>query len=166
MLQNYVSVWILAKGGECKWKVLYLKDKILEDAKKIRCGPLHDSSRVKFQETEKRKVSFMDLITLPKRLQPTGLHGEVQFEGTEAVPRQGRGWGQGCRHGRGRGRGGQLPNQLLTSHETMAFIKNAAAKQSQKEKKVEEKQEFVKVALKQKAKRDRLVKKMEKAGEL
>ena len=56
--------------------------------------------------------------------------------------------------------------QLLTSPEAVEFIKQAAAKQSQKEKKVEAKQEFVKVALKQKARRDRLVKKMEKAGEL
>ena len=48
----------------------------------------------------------------------------------------------------------------------MEFIKEVATKQSQKEKKMEAKQEFVKVALKQKAKRDRLVKKMEKAGEL
>ena len=155
---------ILAKGGECKWKVFYLKDKMLEDAKKIRCGPLHVGSRVKFQGTEKRKVSFMDLITMPKRIRPTGPQGEAQFEGREVV--QGRGRGQGCGHGRGRGRGARLPNQLLTSSETVEFIKQAAAKQSQKEKKVEAKQEFVKVALKQKARRDRLVKKMEKAGEL
>ena len=62
--------------------------------------------------------------------------------------------------------GGQLPNQLLTTPETITFIKEAVAKQIQKEKKVEAKQEFVKVALKQKARQDRLVKKMEKAGEL
>ena len=106
----------------------------------------------------------MDLITLPKRIWPTGPQGEVQFEGREVV--QGHGRGQGHGHGRGRGRGARLPNQLLTSPETVEFIKQAAAKQSQKEKKVEAKQEFVKVALKQKARRDRLVKKMEKAGEL
>ena len=94
---------ILAKGGECKWKVFYLKDKMLEDAKKIRCGPLHVSSRVKFQETEKCKVSFMNLITLPKRIRPTGPQGEAQFEGREVV--QGHGCGQGHGHGRGRGRG-------------------------------------------------------------
>ena len=94
----------------------------------------------------------MDLITLPKRIWPTS----PQAEGT--------GWGHG--HRRGRCRGGTLPNQLLTSPQTMEFIKEAAAKQSQKEKKVEAKQEFVKVALKQKAKRDRLVMKMEKAGEI
>ena len=126
--------------------------------------PLHVGSRPKFQETEKRKVSFMDLITLPKRIQPTGPQGEVQFEGRELV--QGHGCRQGCGCGRGRGRGAQLPNQLLTLPETVEFIKQAAAKQSQKEKKVEAKQEFVKVALKQKARRDRLVKKIEKAGEL
>ena len=159
---------ILAKGGECKWKVFYLKDKMLEDAKKIRCGPLHVGRRVKFQETEKRKVSFMDLITMPKRIRPTGPQGEAQFEGREVVQGcgHGHGHGQGCGHGRGRGRGARLPNQLLTSSETVEFIKQVAAKQSQKEKKVEAKQEFVKVALKQKATRDRLVKKMEKAGEL
>ena len=56
-------------------EAFYLKDKILEDAKKIRCGPLHVGSRVKFQETEKCKVSFMDLIDLPKRIWPTGLGG-------------------------------------------------------------------------------------------
>ena len=59
-----------------------------------------------------------------------------------------------------------MPNQLLTSPETVEFIKQAAAKQSLKEKKVEAKQEFVKVALKRKARRDRLVKKIEKAQEL
>ena len=75
----------IGKRRECKWKVFYLKDKMLEDAKKIRCGPLHVGSRVKFQETEKCKVSFMDLITLPKRIQPTGPQGEVQFEGREVV---------------------------------------------------------------------------------
>ena len=88
----------------------------------------------------------------------------MQFEGREVVQGCGHGQGHGC--GRGRGRGVRLPNQLLTSPETVEFIKQAAAKQSQKEKKVEAKQEFVKVALKQKARRDRLVKKMEKAGEL
>ena len=36
---------------------------------------LHVGSRVKFQETEKRKVSFMDLINLPKRIWPPGLRG-------------------------------------------------------------------------------------------
>ena len=92
---------ILAKGGE--WKVFYLKDKMLEDAKKFRCGPLHVGSRVKFQETERCKVSVMDLITLPKRIQPTGPQGETQFEGREVV--QGPGCGQGHGHGRGRGRG-------------------------------------------------------------
>ena len=85
-----------------------------------RCGPLHVGSRVKFQETEKRKVSFMDLITLLKRIQPTGPQGEAQFEGREVV--QGRGHGQGCGRGRGRGRGAQLPNQLLTSPETVEFF--------------------------------------------
>ena len=86
---------ILAKGGECKWKGFYLKDKILEDAKKIRCGPLHVGSRVKFQETEKLKVSFMDLITMSKRIQPTGPQGEAQFEGREVVQGRGRGCGRG-----------------------------------------------------------------------
>ena len=56
---------------------------MLADAKKIRCGPLHVGSRVKFQETEKHKVSFMDLITMPKRIWPTGPQGEAQFEGRE-----------------------------------------------------------------------------------
>ena len=37
---------------------------------------------------------------------------------------------------------------------------------SKRKKKVEDKKEFVKVTLKQKARQDRLVKKMEKAGEL
>ena len=103
---------------------------------------------------------------MPKRIQPTGPQGEAQFEGREVVQGHGCGRGQQCGHGRGRGRGARLPNQLLTSSETVEFIKQAAAKQSQQEKKVEAKQEFVKVALKQKARRDRLVKKMEKAGEL
>ena len=133
---------------------------MLEDTKLIQCRPLHTGSKVRFKE--KPKVSFMDLITLPKRICPMG--PETQVKGTGWGRGHGRGCGHGC--GRGRGRGGQLPNQLLTSTETIAFIKEAAAKQTQKEKKVEAKQEFVKVALKQKARQDRLVKKMEKAGEL
>ena len=99
----------------------------------------------------------MDLITFPKRIHLTG--PEAQVEGTGS----GRGCAQGCGCGKGRGRGGQLPNQLLTSLKTITFIKEAAAKQTQKEKKVEARQEFVKVALKQKARQDRLVKRMEKA---
>ena len=62
----------------------------------------------------------MDLITLLKRIWPTGPQEEAQFEGREVV--QGRG------HGRGRGRGARLPNQLLTLPETVEFIKQAAAK--------------------------------------
>ena len=133
---------------------------MLEDTKLIQCRPLHASSKVRF--TEKPKVSFMDLITLPKSIHPMG--PEAQVKGTGWGRGHGRGHGCGC--GQGRGRGGRLPNQLLTSPETITFIKEAAAKQTQKDKKVEAKQEFVKVALKQKARWDRLFKKMEKAGEL
>ena len=46
------------------------------------------------------------------------------------------------------------------------FHKRSCCQADSKRKKVEAKQEFVKVALKQKARWDRLVKKMEKAGEL
>ena len=71
----------------------------------------------------------MDLITLPKRIHLMG--PEVQVEGTGWGRGHGQGHGHGC--GRGRGRDGRLPNQLLTSPETIAFIKEAAAKQTQKE---------------------------------
>ena len=75
---------------------------------------------------------------MPKRIRPTGPQGEAQFEGREVVQEHGcgcgRGRGQGCGHRRGRGRGARLPNQLLTLSETVEFIKQAAAKQSQKEK--------------------------------
>ena len=67
------------------------KDEMLEDTKLIQCGPLHTGSKVRFKE--KLKVSFMDLITLPKRIRPMG--PEAQVEGT--------GWGRG--HGRGCGCG-------------------------------------------------------------
>ena len=67
---------------------------MLEDTKLlIQCGPLHTGSKVRF--TEKPKVSFMDLITLPKRIRPTG--PEAQVEGTG----WGRGHGRGCGHGCG-----------------------------------------------------------------
>ena len=43
---------------------------MLEDTKLIQCGPLHTGSKVRFKE--KTQVSFMDLITLPKRIHPMG----------------------------------------------------------------------------------------------
>ena len=122
---------------------------MLEDTKLIQCGSLHTGSKVRFKE--KPKVSFMDLIALPKSIHPMG--PEAQVEGSGWGRGHGRGHGCGC--GQGRGRGGQLPNQLLTSLETITFIKEAAAKQTQKENKLEVKQEFVKVTLKQKARQKR-----------
>ena len=56
---------------------------MLEDTKLIQCGPLHAGSKVRF--TENPKVSFMDLITLPKRICP--MCPEAQVEGI--------GWGRG-----------------------------------------------------------------------
>ena len=64
---------------------------MLEDTKLIQCEPLHTGSKVRFKE--KPKVSFVDLITLPKRIHLTG--PEAQVEGT--------GWGRG--HGQGQGHG-------------------------------------------------------------
>ena len=52
---------------------------MLEDTKLIQCGPLHAGSRVRF--TEKPKVSFMDLITLPKRIHLMGLEAQVKGTG-------------------------------------------------------------------------------------
>ena len=51
---------------------------MLEDTKLIQCGPLHTGSKVRFKE--KPKVSFMDLITFPKRifLMDPGARSRVQ----------------------------------------------------------------------------------------
>ena len=95
---------------------------MLEDIKLIQCGPLYAGSKARF--TEKPKDSLMHLITLSNGIRPMGL--EVQVQGTQWG--RGRGYGPGC--GSGRGRGGWFPNQLLISPETIAFIKEAAAKQT------------------------------------
>ena len=57
-------------------------------------------------------MSFGDLIDIPKCIHPTGLGG----------------------HGRGHGHGGQLPNQLLMSPETVQYIEAAEECTQKKEK--------------------------------
>ena len=64
---------------------------------------------------------------------------------------QGRGWG--------RGRGGCLQNQLLTSKETAEFIAEAVERADKKEKIKMEKDDFCKKVLAQKSKRERMAKK-------
>ena len=99
------------------------------------------------ETTPKQKVEWEDLIELPSRIRPTGP------------------WGHGW--GRGRGRGiGRLPSEHITSLETLKYICEAAAHTDKAEKVKEEKQIVCKQDILQKAKRDRLVKKMKVAGEL
>ena len=93
----------------------------------------------------KRKVEWMDLIVLPTRIRPTGPGG------------------LGHGHGRGRGR---LPSHHITSPEIRKFVKEAGERSEKKEKIKEDKKVFCKKALLQKAKRDRLVKKLKLQGEL
>ena len=87
----------------------------------------------------------MDLIALPTRIRPTGPGG--------------------CGRGHGRGRG-RLPSHHITSPETIKFVKEMRERLEKKEKIKEEKNVFCKKALLQKAKRDRLVKKLKLQGEL
>ena len=70
------------------------------------------------------RVSFNELIQVPKRMHPTG-------PGVWG----GRGWGRGR---------GCLPNQLLTSNETVKFIEEVVERIEKKEKvKNEKKISFV-----------------------
>ena len=85
-------------------------------------------------------MSFGDLIDIPKRICPTGPGG----------------CGRGCGHG------GQLPNQLLMSPETVQYIEAAEECTQKKEKMKREKDEFVKKALADKSKKDRQMKKKTK----
>ena len=87
----------------------------------------------------KKRINFSDLMTLPKRVRPTGPMG------------RGR--------GRGRGRGGRLPNQLLTSPETLRFIELAEKKQNRVDEIKKEKDIICKKALAQNAKAKRIAKK-------
>ena len=85
-------------------------------------------------------MSFGDLMNIPKRIRPTGPGG----------------------HARGRGRGGRLPNQLLTSPETIRYIEDAEERTQKKDKMKQEKDQFVKQALVEKSKKDREMKKKTK----
>ena len=76
-------------------------------------------------------VSFGDLIDIPKHICPTGPGGR----------------------GRGHGHGGWLPNQLLTSPETVQYIEEAEEHTQKKEKLKQEKDDFVKKALAEKSKK-------------
>ena len=80
-------------------------------------------------------MSFGDLMNIPKCIRPTGPGGH------------------------GRGRGGRLPNQLLTSPETIRYIEEAEECTQKKDKMKEEKDQFVKQALVEKSKKDREMKK-------
>ena len=96
-------------------------------------------------DTPKQKVDWSDLISLPTRIRPTGPGG--------------RG------HGTGRG-GGRLPSQHITSPETMKYVEEAGERSKKQEQIKEDKKVFCKKALQQKAKRDRLVKKLQLQGEI
>ena len=54
---------------------------MLEETKLIQYQSLHAGSKVRF--TEKPKVSFMDLIALPKRIHPMGPEAQVKGTGSE-----------------------------------------------------------------------------------
>ena len=95
---------------------------------------------VGLSETPKQKVESM--LT---RIRPTGPGG--------------------CGRGYGRGRG-WLPSHHITSPETIKFVKEAEERSEKKDKIKEEKKVFCKKALLQKAKRDRLFKKLKLEGEL
>ena len=71
-------------------------------------------------------MQFADLIKLPTCIRPTGPSG--------------RGWG----HGRGRAK---LPNQLLTSSETVKYVEEAHERSEKKEKVKKEKESFTKQAV-------------------
>ena len=60
----------------------------------------------------------------------------------------------------------QLSSHHITSPDTIKFVKEAGERSQKKEKIKEEKKVFCKKALLQKAKRDRLVKKLKLEGEL
>ena len=83
-------------------------------------------------------MSFGDLIEIPKCIHPTGPGGH------------------------GHGHGGRLPNQLLTSPETVRYIEEAEEHTQKKDKMKQEKDEFVKQALTEKSKKDRAMKKKTK----
>ena len=88
----------------------------------------------------KRSVSWEDLIQIPTRIRPTGPGG------------RGRGWQ----------RGGKLPNQRVTSPETMKYIEECELQNERKEKIKKEKESVCRKALLQKSKHDRLVNKIKK----
>ena len=85
-------------------------------------------------------MSFGDLMNIPKRIRPTGPGG----------------------HARGCGCGGRLPNQLLTSPETIRYIEDSEERTQKKDKMKQEKDQFVKQALVEKSKKDREMKKKTK----
>ena len=87
-------------------------------------------------------MSFGDLMNIPKRIRPTGPGGHGQ--------------GHGCGHG------GRLPNQLLTSPETIRYIEEAEEHTKRKNQMKQEKDQFVKQALVEKSKKDREMKKKPK----
>ena len=60
----------------------------------------------------------------------------------------------------------ELPNQRVTSPETMKYIEDCELQNKRKEKVKKEKESVCRKALLQKAKYDRLVNRMKKAGEL
>ena len=85
-------------------------------------------------------MSFGDLIDIPKHICPTGPGGR----------------GHGCSHG------GQLPNQLLMSPETVQYMEEAEECTQKKENLKQEKDDFVKKALAEKSKKDKQMKKKTK----
>ena len=98
------------------------------------------------EETLKWQIGWNDLITILKQLHLTGLGGCGHGK---------RGVKRGCLSLQGGMRGGKLPNQLITSPETVKFIEDTHIKTLCAEKIKEEKTEFCKKALAGKRKNDR-----------
>ena len=89
------------------------------------------------------RVLWNDLITPPKCLRPTGPGGHG---------RGSRGQGHLGMHG------GKLPNQLVTSPESLKFIEDSHVRITRAEKVKEEKAQFCKKAYCDKLKRERVAK--------
>ena len=94
-------------------------------------------------ETGTYRVLWNHLITPPKHLKPTGPGGHG---------RGSRGQGHLGMHG------GKLPNQLVTSPESLKFIEDSHDRITKAEKCKTEKEQFCKKAYADKIKRERLAK--------
>ena len=101
------------------------------------------STRDECDETWTHRVLWNDLITPPKQLRPTGPEGHG---------RGSRGQGHLGIHGE------KLPNQLITSPESLKFTEDSHDRITKAEKLKTEKEQFFKKAYADKIKRERLAK--------